>query len=104
MNNIQDLSKKKHGGKRKNAGKKKGSKNLKTIEWEQFGRTVIDGNLQQVQDYMNSLDGKNNFEAWLKLIEYFKPKLTRSDVNQNNSGSLIIIQKTISDARANNKN
>ena len=35
----------------KGSGIKKGTKMLKTLQWEEFGRTVIEGNLPRVQAF-----------------------------------------------------
>ena len=56
----------------KGSGIKKGTKMLKTLQWEEFGRTVIEGNLPRVQAFFATLEGEQLYEAWLKLIEYFK--------------------------------
>ena len=80
----------------KNSGMKKGAKMKKTLEWEEFGRIVIDGTLPQVQSYFDSL--KENpallYEEWLKLIEYFKPKLARTETKGENTIEIIFKRET----------
>jgi hypothetical protein len=61
------------------SGIKKGQKQRRTLEWEEFGKTVIEGNLDRIQDYMNTLEGRELFEAWLKVVDYFRPKMQRME-------------------------
>lgn len=71
--------KKKNGGVRPNSGRKPGSKNMKTMQWEEFGSAVIESNLPKINEYFDGLKGFELFEAWLQVVEYFKPKLQRTD-------------------------
>ena len=79
------------------SGLKKGTKIKKTLEWEEFGRKVIEGNLSDIQGYFDKLlksDPEKHYEAWLKLIEYFKPKLQRSEEKSDTTLTIQIKRNT----------
>ena len=80
LKNIQNQSKSGHGGPRPNSGRKVGSKNVKTMQWTEFGEKLIDGNLERVQKYLDNLPDPQFFSLWLQLLEYFKPKQSRTEV------------------------
>lgn len=54
-----------------------GSKNQKTIDWDTFGRNLIDGGLPRLQRIMDESDDDTFLKVYIQLLEYFKPKLKR---------------------------
>lgn len=72
-------------------GRTPGSKNQRTLEWEEFGRAMIEGNLEWMQSHMNRVkwsDPDKAFALLMDLMEYFKPKLSRAEVKQDSSGEV----------------
>jgi len=61
------------------AGKPVGIKNQKTLEWESFGRELIEGGIPRVQGIMKDADDKQFMDYYGMLLEYFKPKLSRAE-------------------------
>lgn len=76
------------------SGKKKGSKIKKTLEWEEFGRKIIEGNLQNIQTHIESLPPEGQFEAMLKILAYFKPQLSRTESNGNSTVEILFKRQT----------
>lgn len=71
-------------GKKKTGGRKHGIKNKRSEQWEQFGTYLTTGQLPKLKKELNKLEGKEYLDTMSKFIEYFKPKLSRSDnVNRN---------------------
>lgn len=73
-------------------GRKRGSKNKKTLEWEEFGRQIIEGSLPDIVNYMSDLADKNpqlHFDNFSKLVNYFKPQLSRSEITGKDGKDLI---------------
>lgn len=62
-----------------NSGIRKGQKIKRTLEWEEFGKKVIEGNLPTIQAYIDGLPDEKKFEAFLKIVDYFKPRLARTE-------------------------
>jgi len=62
-----------------NAGMKKGQVTAKVQAWERLGDLITGKMTEDVMDYVNMLPGDEKLEAYLKLLDYFKPKLQRSD-------------------------
>lgn len=54
-----------------------GSKNQKTIDWDTFGRNLIDGGLPRLKRIMDESDDDTFLKVYIQLLEYFKPKLKR---------------------------
>ena len=65
----------------KSGGKKVGSKNQKTLEWEEFGRTLVGAkNLKRAVKIMEDSDPTLFMKYFANLLEYFKPKLNRTEI------------------------
>ena len=65
------------------AGREPGSKNLRTLEWEAFGKAIIEGNLAWMQSHLEDLKEEQPaaaFDRLVELMEYFKPKLSRQEL------------------------
>lgn len=66
-----------------NPGKPAGAVNKRTLEWEAFGKAIIEGNLGWMQDHLEDLKADNPeaaFDRLVDLMEYFKPKLSRQEL------------------------
>lgn len=67
-------------GKHKTGGRVAGAKNKKTLIIDSFAKTICDGGMEKFQKELNTLLGKDYVDAYLKLFEYVKPKLSRTEV------------------------
>ncbi len=67
-------------GQKKIGGKKKGTKNQKTLEWEEFGRHLLEYGLPRAQEILSKSTPDKFMEYFPKLLEYFKPKLGRTEL------------------------
>lgn len=84
------------GGKRENAGRKRGGKNKRTVEWEAFGKQLLgESNLNRALEIMNRAKDDDFMKYFTTLSEYFKPKLARSEVDVSSGGHAIIITRKI---------
>jgi len=70
-----------------NPGRATGTKNTRTLQWEELGREVTEANaarfnelLAQLWDSSDPADQIRAAELFLKLAEFFKPKLQRIQV------------------------
>lgn len=61
-------------------GKPLGAKNKKTLEWEEFGKQLLDVGLPRVIEIMQTCDDDKLIENFSKLLSYFKPQLARAEV------------------------
>jgi len=63
-------------------GREPGSKNVRTQEWEDFGKAIIEGNLDKMRAHIEAKwneDPSAAFDLVVELMEYFKPKLARTE-------------------------
>lgn len=60
-------------------GKPKGALGEKAKAWERLGDLITGQFTEDVIAYIEKLPGDEKLEAYLKLLDYFKPKLQRSD-------------------------
>ena len=67
-------------GHKKIGGRKEGSTNKKTAQWETFAEYCLNGGLERFEQELNSLEGKQFVDAFLTLLEYHKPKLSRTEL------------------------
>lgn len=68
-------------GHQKVGGKKKGSKNKKTIEWEAIGEYLVGEGAERAKQILMSEPDKEFMNHFNLLLEYFKPKLARSETD-----------------------
>lgn len=61
-------------GNRHGKGRRKGSKSKRVVEWEQFGRQLLDDGLPRVQRILKSSNDEMFMRHFLDLVAYFKPK------------------------------
>ena len=67
-------------GKIKTGGKKKGTKNKKTLAWEELGKYIAEAGSEKAKRILDNMDDDKFILAFEKFIEYFKPKLQRTDI------------------------
>lgn len=67
-----------------NPGRPKGTKNTRTLQWEELGKEIANTNAVRFNELLGRLwdsrdlnDQVKAAELFLKMAEYFKPKLQR---------------------------
>lgn len=65
-------------GKEKTGGRKEGSINKKTAQWEAFTEYCLNGGLEKFELELQLLKGEKFVNAFLALLEFHKPKLART--------------------------
>ena len=70
-------------------GRPLNSKNKKTHQWEEIGNYIRDKGADKLIEELSELKGKVYVQAFTSIIEYFKPKLSRKDVDLTSGGSVI---------------
>jgi len=78
-----------------NPGRLKGSKNTRTLQWEELGKEITEANTAKFNALLDRLwnspdlsDQVRAAELFLKLAEFFKPKLSRMEATTENSGNV----------------
>ena len=57
-------------------GRPAGSKNRRTVEWEQLGGFITEAGAKRVMEYLNAIeDDEEFFNKYERLLNYFKPKM-----------------------------
>jgi nicotinic acid phosphoribosyltransferase len=65
------------------AGMKKGQKSAKVQQWEALGELITNELTEEAIKYLRTLKPEDQFERYLDLLEYFKPKLSRAEIKQD---------------------
>lgn len=84
------------------ASASKGDIRLKPDEWANFGAWLVQGGTDRLHAEMETLQGKDFVQAFCGILEYFRPKLARTELTGKNGSSLI--PKPILDVPKNNSN
>lgn len=71
-------------------GKPKGAKGTKTLEWEEFGRQLLENGLPRAMEILATCDDDKFIAQFSNLLEYFKPKLARSEVKHEGEQKLTV--------------
>jgi hypothetical protein len=66
--------------KKGNSGKPKGAVGEKTKRWEALGDMLVTEGAERVKEYLRNSDDDTFLKHYKDLLEYFKPKLNRSDI------------------------
>lgn len=62
------------------AGSRKGIPNKRTQQWETFAEYCMQGGLKKFQTELSKLAGEKYVYAFMNLLEFHKPKLTRTEL------------------------
>lgn len=81
------------GGPRPNSGRKPGSKNEKTLQWEELGQALVTHSAGRAKEIMEHCDDETFMDYFTKLLEYFKPKQARTEIKQEGPTQVEIIWK-----------
>lgn len=65
--------------KKGNKGKPKGAKSSKTLEWEAFGKELLEHGMPRALEVLQTCEDEKFLNHFTNLLEYFKPKLARVD-------------------------
>ena len=71
------------GGAREGAGRKKGGKNKRTLEWEALGESISTTHAARFNAYLDNCEDDKFAELFLKALEYFKPKMQRTELEHD---------------------
>ncbi len=78
-----------------NPGRPRGTKNVRTVQWEELGKELTDRHADKFNALLDRLwasrdlnDQVRAAELFLRLAEYFRPKLQRTQHYTDTSGSL----------------
>lgn len=66
------------------------AKGKKTLEWEEFGRLLMEAGLPRMLDIVQRGDDADVLKIMLPMMEYFKPKLARTENNNHNDNQTTI--------------
>ncbi len=67
-----------------------GSKNTKTEQWEKFSVWFVTQGMERLQKEMEQLEGKDYVTTVRDMLEYFKPKLARTELTGKDGKDLNI--------------
>ena len=81
----------------------KGSKNVKTEQWEMFTDWFMTIGVKRLGEEMEKLEGKDFVYTVKDLLEYFKPKLARTELTGKDGGEIEVIQVPKYDSQSSGK-
>lgn len=61
-------------------GKPKGTKSQKTKEWEALGEAIATRHAERFNALLDELEPEKFADKFLQVLEYFKPKLQRTEL------------------------
>ena len=61
-------------GRMKTGGRQLGTKNKRTVLWEEFVQSCYEGGLEKFRIELDKLEGNQYVQAYLKVLEYMQPK------------------------------
>ncbi len=71
-------------------GRPKGALNKRTEQWEKFSQWMLGAGLEKFQKEIQKLDGPALVRVMVEMMEYFQPKLARSEVTGKDGGPVEI--------------
>jgi|GEM_PF-6206989 len=73
------------------AGRPKGSVNPKTVRWNELQDALFEVVLPKAVEYLEQTDPKEAYSALITLLEYFKPKMQRSEVKNDTNITYTVV-------------
>lgn len=80
-------------GHKKVGGRQTGSKNERTLQWEALGEAIVTTHTERFNTILASLNDEDFMDRYLQSLEYFKPKLQRSEVKNTGESTTKITLK-----------
>ena len=77
-------------GHEKIGGRKKGSKDKKTLQWEAIGEWLANEGSERYMKLLQQLEDDKYLNEFKAIIEYFKPKQQRTQIEGNMKSDIII--------------
>ncbi len=71
-------------------GRPKGAKNKKTEQWENFSEWFMTDGMKKFQQEIDKLEGREYLKAVQEMIEYFQPKLARTEITGDKDNPLVL--------------
>ena len=71
-------------------GRPAGSKNVRTVEWEKIKDAFMTVHTERANRVLATMDDEKFLDSYLKLLEYFRPKLARTEVTNNEAKEIKI--------------
>lgn len=82
------MAKIKPGEVRNPNGRPKGSKNEKNIQWDKFRDFMMNAGLERFEQEMQALEGKDYVASVKDMMEFFQPKLARTELTGKGGAEL----------------
>ena len=79
-----------HKGNKYSPGRTPGTKNEKTLQWEELGHALVTRHSERANEILNNCPDDKFMDHYGKLLEYFKPKLGRTEIKQDGSTEITI--------------
>lgn len=76
-------------------GRPEGSKNERTVQWESLSESIISTHTERFNEIMHSAKDPEFVGMFLQVLEYFKPKLGRTDMNASGAIEITVTKRTI---------
>ena len=73
-----------------NEGRPVGSKSTRTIEWENFGKELLEKGMPRALKIMDTCEDDKFMNHFTGLLEYFKPKLARTELKHEGEQTLTV--------------
>lgn len=64
--------------------KPKGAISQKSIAWQNLGDFITEGGAERLKRILNESDDATFMKVYIQLIEYFKPKQSRTELEKTN--------------------
>jgi len=77
------------------SGIKKGEKQKKTLAWEAIGDYIVSEGAERLIKILAESTDVDFIKNYAMLLEYFKPKLARTEMTADIEGEVTIIRKVI---------
>lgn len=71
-------------------GREKGSKNVRTVQWAQLGEAIAGEHTERFNAILQNCDDETFLRNYGMVLEYFQPKLARTEVSQDGDQTMTI--------------
>ena len=79
-------------GRQKTGGKQKGTPNQRSKEWEELGDAIKTRHSNRFNEILDTLPDEKFIDKYLQVLEYFKPKLARTENKHEGDLTVTTIQ------------
>jgi hypothetical protein len=75
-------------------GRRSGSKNERTKQWENLGESIVGKCAERFQEELFALKGKEFVQMYIQVLNFFKPKYQSTELKADQTSKVTVVYES----------